>query len=81
MFEPTRAHHLRFKLRNKLLRNRELISDLEKSEFVISESEQSPMKWVCEEEEKQQSDTKFSAEPRGGAGNGGSGVCFDEIAP
>ena len=38
----------------------------------------SPAKRVEFGEEKQQSDMKFSAGPKGADGNGMSGVCFDD---
>ena len=43
----------------------------------VAKSNFKPAKRLKFEEEKQQSDTEFSAK----AGNGASGVCFDDAAP
>ena len=51
--------------------------DLASKELDVTKSNFKPAKRLKFEEEKQQSDTEFSAK----AGNGASGGCFDDAAP
>ena len=73
-FDPAKLHQPK-----KLDRSIQKIEcfNLASKELDVAKSNFKPAKRLKFEEEKQQSDTEFSAK----AGNGASGVCFNDAAP